>query len=132
MRVLVTGGAGFIGSTLCERLVTQGDHVICLDNFHTGRRANIEQLTSQPNFQVVEHDIVDPLDIAVDRIFNLACPASPIKYQSDPVRTLKTSIVGTLNLLELAQRTGARILQASTSEIMVIPLFIRRKSPTEM
>ena len=127
MRVLVTGGAGFIGSTLCERLVTQGDHVICLDNFHTGRRANIEQLTSQPNFQVVEHDIVDPLDIAVDRIFNLACPASPIKYQSDPVRTLKTSIVGTLNLLELAQRTGARILQASTSEIYGDPIVHPQK-----
>ena len=127
MRVLVTGGAGFIGSTLCERLVTQGDHVICLDNFHTGRRANIEQLTSQPNFEVVEHDIVNPLDIAVDRIFNLACPASPIKYQSDPVRTLKTSIVGTLNLLELAQRTGARILQASTSEIYGDPIVHPQK-----
>ena len=127
MRVLVTGGAGFIGSTLCERLVTQGDHVICLDNFHTGRRANIEHLLSHSNFEVVEHDIVDPLDIAVDRIFNLACPASPIKYQSDPVRTLKTSIVGALNLLELAQRTGARILQASTSEIYGDPIVHPQK-----
>ena len=127
MHVLITGGAGFIGSTLCERLVQQGDHVVCLDNFHTGRRANVAHLIDQPNFEVVEHDIVAPLDIQVDRIFNLACPASPIKYQSDPVRTLKTSIVGTLNLLELAQRTGARILQASTSEIYGDPIVHPQK-----
>jgi len=127
MRVLVTGGAGFIGSTLCERLVNQGDHVICLDNFHTGRRSNITHLIDLPNFEVIEHDIVDPLDVHVDRIFNLACPASPIKYQNDPVRTIKTSIVGTLNLLELAQKTGARILQASTSEIYGDPIVHPQK-----
>jgi UDP-glucuronate decarboxylase len=127
MRILVTGGAGFIGSTLCERLVNQGDHVICVDNFHTGRRANIAQLMNRPNFEVIEHDIVNPLSVEADRIFNLACPASPIKYQSDPVRTLKTSIVGTLNLLELAHKTGARILQASTSEIYGDPIVHPQK-----
>jgi UDP-glucuronate decarboxylase len=127
MRILVTGGAGFIGSTLCERLVNQGDHVICVDNFHTGRRANIAQLMNRSNFEVIEHDIVNPLSVEADRIFNLACPASPIKYQSDPVRTLKTSIVGTLNLLELAHKTGARILQASTSEIYGDPIVHPQK-----
>lgn len=127
MRILVTGGAGFIGSTLCERLVNQGDHVICVDNFHTGRRANIAQLMNRPNFEVIEHDIVNPLSVEADRIFNLACPASPLKYQSDPVRTLKTSIVGSLNLLELAHKTGARILQASTSEIYGDPIVHPQK-----
>ena len=127
MKVLVTGGAGFIGSSLCERLVQEGSHVYCLDNFHTGRLGNIEHLTGRPNFEVVEHDIVEPLHMEIDRIFNLACPASPIKYQTDPVRTLKTSIVGTLNLLELANKTGARLLQASTSEIYGDPIVHPQK-----
>jgi UDP-glucuronate decarboxylase len=113
----VTGGAGFIGSHLCERLVEQGHHVICLDNLFTGRRANIRHLESRPGFRFVEHDVCEPLLVDVDRIFNLACPASPIHYQLNPMKTVQTNVMGALNMLEIARRMGARILQASTSEV---------------
>jgi len=117
MRVLVTGGAGFIGSHLCERLVARGDEVICLDNFFTGSRANVAHLIGQPGFRLIEHDVCYPLLVDVDRIFNLACPASPIHYQVDPMKTVQTNVMGMLNMLEIARRMGARILQASTSEV---------------
>jgi UDP-glucuronate decarboxylase len=113
----VTGGAGFICSHLCERLVEQGHHVICLDNLFTGRRANIRHLESRPGFRFVEHDVCEPLLVDVDRIFNLACPASPIHYQLNPMKTVQTNVMGALNMLEIARRMGARILQASTSEV---------------
>ncbi|MEX2054827.1 MAG: UDP-glucuronic acid decarboxylase family protein [Candidatus Andersenbacteria bacterium] len=116
-RILVTGGAGFLGSHLCDRLIERGDHVICVDNFFTGQRRNIEHLLSHPHFELKEHDIIDPLFIEVDQIYNLACPASPIHYQYNPIRTIKTSTVGMVNMLGLAKKTGARILQASTSEV---------------
>ena len=116
-RVLVTGGAGFLGSHLCERLLERGYFVICVDNYLTGSRENIAHLKANPRFEVIEHDIIEPLSVDVDEIYNLACPASPVHYQHDPVHTLKTSVVGSLNLLELARRLGARILQASTSEV---------------
>lgn len=116
-RVLVTGGAGFIGSHLCERLVAAGDEVLCVDNFFTGRRANVASLLGHPNFEVMRHDITCPLFVEVDRIFNLACPASPIHYQFDPVQTTKTSVHGAINMLGLAKRVRAKILQASTSEV---------------
>ncbi len=116
-RILVTGGAGFLGSHLCDRLIEQGDHVICLDNFSTGRRCNIEHLVGHPRFSLVSHDVVDPLAVDVDQIYNLACPASPTAYSADPVHTTKTSVLGALNLLKLATDRNARILQASTSEI---------------
>jgi UDP-glucuronate decarboxylase len=117
MRILVTGGAGFIGSHLCERLVARGDDVICLDNFFTGSRHNVAHLLGKPGFRVVEHDICHPLLVDVERIFNLACPASPIHYQLDPMKTVQTNVMGMLNMLEIARKMGARILQASTSEI---------------
>lgn len=116
-RILITGGAGFIGSHLCKRLISEGNYVICLDNFFTGRRENIEQLLSNPNFELIEHDIIDPLDINIDEIYNLACPASPPHYQFDPIKTMKTSVLGIINMLELAQKNNAKILQASTSEV---------------
>ncbi|HEX6733635.1 MAG TPA: UDP-glucuronic acid decarboxylase family protein [Azonexus sp.] len=116
-RVLVTGGAGFLGSHLCERLVADGQEVLCVDNFHTGRRANIAHLLARPNFELLRHDVTFPLYVEVDDIYNLACPASPVHYQSDPVQTVKTSIHGAINMLGLAKRLKARILQASTSEI---------------
>jgi UDP-glucuronate decarboxylase len=116
-RILVTGGAGFIGSHLCKRLIEDGHHVICLDNFFTGSRANIKVLSGNKNFEVIEHDVTEPIDVKVDRIYNLACPASPPHYQHDPVKTIKTSVLGAINLLELAKKLDARILQASTSEI---------------
>ena len=116
-RVLVTGGAGFLGSHLCERLMKQGHEVICVDNFYTGRRANIVNYLSDPLFEVLRHDICFPLYIEVDEIFNLACPASPIHYQFDPVQTTKTSVHGSINMLGLAKRVKAKILQASTSEV---------------
>ncbi|MBF9046474.1 NAD-dependent epimerase/dehydratase family protein [Rhodobacterales bacterium LSUCC0031] len=116
-RVLVTGGAGFIGSHLCERLVAAGDEVLCVDNFFTGRRANVASLLGHPNFEIMRHDITCPLFVEVDRIFNLACPASPIHYQFDPVQTTKTSVHGAINMLGLAKRVRAKILQASTSEV---------------
>lgn len=116
-RVLVTGGAGFIGSHLCERLLQQDCDVICVDNFYTGRKANIAHLIGNPYFEVLRHDVCFPLYVEVDEIYNLACPASPIHYQRDPVQTTKTSVHGAINMLGLAKRTGARILQASTSEV---------------
>jgi UDP-glucuronate decarboxylase len=117
LRVLVTGGAGFLGSFLCERLVAQGHEVLCVDNFYTGQRRNVAHLLDQPNFELLRHDITFPLFVEVDQIYNLACPASPIHYQRDPVQTTKTSVHGAINMLGLAKRTGAKILQASTSEV---------------
>ena len=117
MRTLVTGGSGFIGSHLCERLLADGHEVLCVDNFYTGRRQNIEHLLSNPRFEVMRHDITLPLYVEVDEIYNLACPASPIHYQFDPVQTLKTSVHGAINMLGLAKRIKARIFQASTSEV---------------
>lgn len=116
-RVLVTGGAGFLGSHLCERLLDLGHDVLCVDNYFTGRRANVDHLTSNPRFEVMRHDVTFPLYVEVDEIYNLACPASPIHYQHDPVQTTKTSVHGAINMLGLAKRVGAKILQASTSEI---------------
>jgi UDP-glucuronate decarboxylase len=117
MRVLVTGGAGFLGSHLSEKLVEEGHDVICLDNFYTGNRKNVEHLLDYSNFEIVRHDVTFPYYVEVDRIYNLACPASPIHYQANPVQTTKTSVHGAINMLGLAKRTGARILQASTSEV---------------
>lgn len=116
-RVLVTGGAGFIGSHLCSKLLDLGHEVLCVDNYYTGSRANISNLVDNPRFEAVRHDISFPLYVEVDRIFNLACPASPVHYQWDPVQTTKTSVLGSINMLGLAKRTGARILLASTSEV---------------
>ena len=116
-RILITGGAGFIGSHLCKRLLNEGNYVICLDNFFTGRKRNIENLLPNPNFELVEHDIIEPIDIRVDEIYNLACPASPPHYQYDPIKTMKTSVIGIINMLELAEKYNAKILQASTSEV---------------
>ncbi|MDZ4730660.1 MAG: UDP-glucuronic acid decarboxylase family protein [Xanthomonadales bacterium] len=117
LRVLVTGGAGFLGSHLCERLLEQGHDVLCVDNFYTSTRRNIIPLLEHPNFELKRHDVTFPLYVEVDRIYNMACPASPIHYQRDPVQTTKTSVHGAINMLGLAKRTGARILQASTSEV---------------
>ncbi|BCS52926.1 UDP-glucuronic acid decarboxylase family protein [Geobacter sp. SVR] len=117
MRILVTGGAGFIGSHLCERLLGQGHDVICLDNFFTGSKDNIIHLLDNRRFELVRHDIVEPVLLEVDRIYNLACPASPVHYQYNPVKTVKTSVMGTINMLGMAKRVKARILQASTSEV---------------
>jgi len=117
MRILVTGGAGFLGSHLSERLVNEGHDVICLDNFYTGSKSNINKLFAKPNFELMRHDVTFPLYVEVDQIYNLACPASPIHYQKDPVQTTKTSVHGAINMLGLAKRTGARIFQASTSEV---------------
>lgn len=122
-RVLVTGGAGFLGSHLCERLINDGHDVICLDNFFTGSKDNIAHLLSNPFFEVMRHDVTFPLYIEVDEIYNLACPASPIHYQYDPVQTTKTSVHGAINMLGLAKRTGAKIFQASTSEVYGDPLI---------
>ena len=121
-RVMVTGGAGFIGSHLCEALLAQGDTVLCVDNFYTGRQANIAHLLEHPAFELRRHDICQPLAVAVDEIYNLACPASPIHYQNDPIKTIQTNVVGTINMLDLARRTGAVLLQASTSEVYGDPL----------
>ena len=116
-RTLVTGGAGFLGSFLCEKLLDQGQEVIALDNFYTGSRKNISHLLDHPSFELIRHDIVEPILIEVDWIFNMACPASPIHYQYNPVKTVKTSVLGAINMLGLAKRVSARILQASTSEV---------------
>jgi UDP-glucuronate decarboxylase len=123
MRILVTGGAGFIGSHLCERLLSEGDEVICLDNFFTGRKANIAHLANDKNFELVRHDVTEPIMFEVDQIYNLACPASPVHYQYNPVKTVKTSVMGMINMLGLAKRVKARILQASTSEVYGDPLI---------
>ncbi len=117
MTILVTGGAGFLGSYLCDRLIALGSEVLCVDNFFTGTRRNIAHLMSNPRFELMRHDVTFPLYVEVDEIYNLACPASPIHYQRDPVQTTKTSVHGAINMLGLAKRTGARILQASTSEV---------------
>ena len=117
MAILVTGGAGFLGSHLCERLLEQGEEVLCMDNFFTGRRKNVAHLMANPNFELMRHDVVDPFKVEVDRIYNLACPASPVHYQHNPIKTVKTSVMGAINCLGLAKRVGARILQASTSEV---------------
>jgi UDP-glucuronate decarboxylase len=122
MRILVTGGAGFIGSHLCDRLIADGHEVICLDNFFTGRRENILPLLNKPAFELLRHDVIEPILLEVDQIYNLACPASPIHYQYNPVKTVKTNVMGTLNMLGLAKRVRARILQASTSEVYGDPL----------
>ncbi len=116
-RVLVTGGAGFLGSHLCERLLQDGNDVICADNLFTGSKDNIRHLMANPYFEFIRHDITEPLYVEVDQIYNLACPASPVHYQANPVKTTKTSVYGALNMLGLAKRVGARILQASTSEV---------------
>ena len=117
MRILVTGGAGFLGSHLCQRLINDGQEVICLDNFFTGRKANIAHLLGNSSFELVRHDIIDPFKIEVDQIYNLACPASPPHYQYNPIKTVKTSVMGAINCLGLAKRVKARVFQASTSEV---------------
>lgn len=117
LRVLVTGGAGFVGSHLCDRLVASGADVLCVDNFYTGSRRNLESLLGHPRFELMRHDVCFPLYVEIDQIFNLACPASPVHYQNDPVQTTKTSVHGAINMLGLAKRVKARILQASTSEV---------------
>jgi UDP-glucuronate decarboxylase len=121
-KILVTGGAGFFGSHLCDRLVAEGHHVLCVDNYFTGSKKNIEHLLPNPNFEVLRQDVCFPLYVEVDEIYNLACPASPFHYQYDPIQTMKTSVLGAYNLLGLAKRTGAKILQASTSEIYGDPI----------
>ena len=117
MKILVTGGAGFLGSHLCDRLLYNGDEVICMDNFYTGSKKNIEQHIENPKFELIRHDVVDSFKAEVDQIYNLACPASPVHYQNNPIKTVKTSVMGAINALGLAKRVGARILQASTSEV---------------
>ena len=117
MRILVTGGAGFLGSHLCDRLISDGHEVICLDNLFTGRKENVVHLLSNPRFEFLRHDVVDPFKVEVDQIYNLACPASPPHYQYNPIKTVKTSVMGAINCLGLAKRVKARILQASTSEV---------------
>lgn len=116
-RILVTGGAGFLGSHLCERLLAEGNDVLCVDNYFTGRKENIAHLLGNPHFEAMRHDVTFPLYVEVDQIYNLACPASPVHYQFDPVQTTKTSVIGAINMLGLAKRIGAKILQASTSEV---------------
>ncbi len=126
-RILVTGGAGFIGNHLCRRLLKENNYVICLDNFFTGLKTHIEDMFDNPNFELIEHDIVDPIDIEVNQIYNLACPASPPHYQYDPVKTMKTSVLGIINMLELAKKYNATLLQASTSEVYGNPLVHPQK-----
>lgn len=121
-RILVTGGAGFLGSHLCHRLLSEDHEVLCVDNYYTGSKRNILELMQNPQFEFMHHDVTFPLNVVVDEIYNLACPASPIHYQQDPVQTTKTSVQGAINMLELARRTGARILQASTSEVYGDPV----------
>lgn len=122
MRILITGGAGFLGSHLCERLLNEGNEVICLDNFFTGRKQNIKHLLDDYRFELIRHDITEPIFLEVDQIYNLACPASPVHYQYNPVKTVKTSVMGAINMLGLAKRVKARIFQASTSEVYGDPM----------
>ena len=121
-RILVTGGAGFLGSHLCEQLLAADDEVICLDNFFTGSRRNLEHLLDRHDFEVIRHDICDRITVEIDEVYHLACPASPIHYQRNPVQTIRTCVQGTLNVLDLAREVGARVLIASTSEIYGDPL----------
>jgi UDP-glucuronate decarboxylase len=116
-RILITGGAGFLGSHLCERLLAEGEDLLCLDNFYTGSKDNIRHLLGNPHFECIRHDIINPIYLEVDQIYNLACPASPVHYQHNPIKTIKTSVMGAINTLGLAKRVKARILQASTSEV---------------
>lgn len=125
--ILVTGGAGFIGSHLCDKLLEQGNHVICLDNFFTGSRKNVTHLFGNPEFELIRHDIVEPIILEVDQIYNLACPASPIHYQYNAIKTIKTNVLGVTNMLDLADETKARILQASTSEVYGDPIIHPQK-----
>jgi UDP-glucuronate decarboxylase len=117
MRILVTGGAGFLGSHLCDRLINEGHEILCLDNFFTGRKQNIAHLLQNPNFELIRHDVIDPFKVEVDQIYNLACPASPPHYQYNPIKTTKTSVMGAINCLGLAKRVRARVFLASTSEV---------------
>jgi UDP-glucuronate decarboxylase len=117
MRILVTGGAGFLGSHLCDRLINEGHELLCLDNFFTGRRQNIAHLLQNPKFELIRHDVIDPFKVEVDQIYNLACPASPPHYQYNPIKTTKTSVMGAINCLGLAKRVRARVFLASTSEV---------------
>ena len=126
-RILITGGAGFLGSHLCDRLIGEGHDILCLDNFFTGTKRNIIHLLGKPNFEPVRHDLVQPIFLEVDEIYNLACPASPIHYQFNPVKTVKTSVMGAINMLGLAKRVGAKILQASTSEVYGNPIVHPQK-----
>jgi UDP-glucuronate decarboxylase len=128
-RILVTGGAGFLGSHLCRELIRQGHDVLCLDNFFTGHKRNIQDLRGQPNFELIRHDLVNPIFLEIDQIYNLACPASPVHYQYNPVKTIKTSIMGTINILGLAKRVKARVLQASTSEVYGNPQVHPQSEP---
>ena len=123
--ILITGGAGFIGSHLCTRLLNDGNKVICLDNFFTGSRKHVENLLANPDFQLLDHDVTVPvnLDMQIDEIYNLACPASPVHYQFDPIKTMKTSVMGAINMLDFAAHCGAKILQASTSEVDGDPII---------
>ncbi|MCG6140260.1 UDP-glucuronic acid decarboxylase family protein [Leptospira mtsangambouensis] len=121
-RILITGGAGFIGSHLAETLLNEGNQIIVLDNFHTGRKENLTHLLANPNFELIRHDITDPIKLEIDEIYNMACPASPVHYQSNPIKTIKTNVLGMMNMLGLAKRVKARILQASTSEVYGNPL----------
>ncbi len=116
-RILITGGAGFLGSHLCERLLREGNDIICLDNFFTGNKNNILHLLGHPRFELIRHDIINPIYLEVDEIYNLACPASPVHYQFNPIKTIKTNVMGAINVLGIAKRTKAKILQASTSEV---------------
>lgn len=126
-RILITGGAGFLGSHLCDRLIAEGHDVLCMDNFFTGSKRNISHLLGKPNFELMRHDLVQPIFIEADEIYNLACPASPIHYQYNPVKTVKTSVMGSINMLGLAKRVKAKILQASTSEIYGNPIVHPQK-----
>lgn len=121
MRVLVTGGAGFIGSHLVRRLLDDGHEVLCLDNFFTGKRQNLAEVREHPSLEIIRHDVIEPISLEIDQVYNLACPASPVHYQFDPVRTVQTSVMGAINMLGLCRRTGARLLQASTSEVYGLP-----------
>ena len=123
---LITGGAGFIGSHLCEALLERGEEVLCLDNFFTGRKANIQHLLGNPRFELVRHDVINPIVLEANRIFNFACPASPVHYQHNPVKTIKTNVMGALNMLGLAKNVGARVLQASRRKFTATPPCIPR------
>lgn len=116
-RILITGGAGFLGSHLCERLLTEGNDIACLDNFYTGSKDNVTHLLGDPHFEIIRHDIINPVYLEVDEIYNLACPASPVHYQLNPIKTIKTNVIGAINILGIAKRAKAKVLQASTSEI---------------